>query len=183
MSNSARKYILIPEYRPLYAMRECYGPTHGPLTAPCPTPVTTIRKLLMQRGDEALTILEVLKNQDGSTTPPVQLTLENYTLPYDEIRNGKSMPDSTIATPPTVDEGVSPVIVVSGDKADNTVSINVDDTSADTVPEMGNDSVTENQPIEDTNEIDPYAGMTKAERKAARRAAQIAGNIGDIATK
>ena len=108
----AGKYILIPEYRPLYAMRDCFGPTHGPLQKPCPTPLDVIRRLLMQSGNEKLTIMEVLKNPDGTHTTPVQLTLENYTLPYEEILHGAKMPEKTTITELTADGmGVKPVVI------------------------------------------------------------------------
>ena len=43
----AHKYILIPDYKPLFAMRECFGPTNGPLEKPNYTPVEIIHKLLL----------------------------------------------------------------------------------------------------------------------------------------
>lgn len=82
-----RKHILIPEHRPLYAMRKCFGPTQGPLTQPTPTPVDVIGQLLLQKGKEALTIYEVKVDPTTRKTcsEPVKLTMENYRLPYDEI--------------------------------------------------------------------------------------------------
>ena len=84
---SARKYIIIPEYRPLYAMALCYGPLHGPLSKPCPTPIDVIGKLLLQSGAEKLTIYEVKAdpNNKNKMLPPVLLTLDNYRLPYETI--------------------------------------------------------------------------------------------------
>lgn len=87
MENNTRKYILIPEYRPLWAMRRCFGPTHGPLSEPCPTALDIIGDLLRQTGKEALTIFEV-PNPKERKGDPVRLTLDNYTLPYDEIVKG-----------------------------------------------------------------------------------------------
>lgn len=87
MENNTRKYILIPEYRPLWAMRRCFGPTHGPLSEPCPTALDIIGDLLRQTGKEALTIFEVPNPKDRKGDP-VRLTLDNYTLPYDEIVKG-----------------------------------------------------------------------------------------------
>lgn len=80
-----RKYILIPEYRPLFAMARCYGKTHGPLDRPTPVPIDIIGGLLSQRGQDKLTVYETKILPDGSSAPPVQLTLENYKLPYEEI--------------------------------------------------------------------------------------------------
>lgn len=88
----ADKYIIIPEYKPLYAMRYCFGPTHGPLEKPCPTPIDVIGKLLLQTGNEKLSIYEVKVDPKTHKTvgEPVQLTLTNYKRPYDDIVSGGS---------------------------------------------------------------------------------------------
>lgn len=85
MPKTARKFIIIPEFAPLYAMRTCFGPTHGPLKQPTPTPIDVIGMLLKQRGDEKLTVMEVVKLSNGDFSSPVLLTSLNYRLPYDEI--------------------------------------------------------------------------------------------------
>jgi len=109
-----RKYILIPEYAPLYSMRKCFGPTQGPLTRPTPTPVDIIGELLHQSGKEQLTIFEVIPEGKGFSDP-VQLTLTNYNLPYDEIVGKIPTPADAVAesieqTEPVV---VEPTIVES----------------------------------------------------------------------
>lgn len=111
MARPIRKYIMIPEYRPLFAMQECFGPQHGPLREPCPTPIPVIGKLLRQDGENKLTIYEVLKNADRTFSAPVLLTLDNYTLPYDEILGGKKV-DPGPALEPMKNEAkaVAPVI-------------------------------------------------------------------------
>lgn len=244
----ARKYILIPEYRPLYAMRDCFGPTHGPLQKPCPTPLDVIRRLLMQSGSEKLTIMEVLKNPDGTHTTPVQLTLENYTLPYEEILHGVKMPEKTTITELTADGmGVKPVVIrhdapadkipetpaekptptaVESETPDNepnqeqseksletteaeapaadTDTAATDEESADEEAQTDesadpDEDLAESEPeatetvtVEETNNVvietaqkgtDPYAGMTKAQRRAARReAAKNQQNTGSVET-
>lgn len=190
MVKGPRKYIVIPEYRPLYAMQECYGPTHGPLKQPCLTPLAVIRKLLLQTGNESLTVMEVIKDEKtGKYSEPVRLTLDNYMLPYDEIKNGKKVPTSEARVimskdrpiqpkkakfNPNPDLGkkeVAPVVeapaapVVEEATPTNKV-IDLEDTvhaesSADTVAD---DS------IDYEKEIPGYSTMTKAQRKAARRA-------------
>lgn len=190
MVKGPRKYIVIPEYRPLYAMQECYGPTHGPLKQPCLTPLAVIRKLLLQTGNESLTVMEVTKDEKtGKYSEPVRLTLDNYMLPYDEIKNGKKVPTSEARVimskdrpiqpkkakfNPNPDLGkkeVAPVVeapaapVVEEATPTNKV-IDLEDTvhaesSADTVAD---DS------IDYEKEIPGYSTMTKAQRKAARRA-------------
>ena len=115
----AQKYILIPEYRPLYAMQRCFGPTHGPLTKPCPTPIDVIGKLLLQSGDEKLTIYETKFDKNHNTLPPVLLTLSNYKMSYEEIAGleGKDpplektvkVPDKEPAVPEMVDQ-ITPTV-------------------------------------------------------------------------
>src|SRR5699024_5449157 len=109
MVKGPRKYIVIPEYRPLYAMQECYGPTHGPLKQPCLTPLAVIRKLLLQTGNESLTVMEVIKDEKtGKYSKPVRLTLDNYMLPYDEIKNGKKVPTSEARVIMSKDRPIQP---------------------------------------------------------------------------
>lgn len=190
MVKGPRKYIVIPEYRPLYAMQECYGPTHGPLKQPCLTPLAVIRKLLMQTGNESLTVMEVIKDEKtGKYSEPVRLTLDNYMLPYDEIKNGKKVPTSEARVimskdrpiqpkkakfNPNPDLGkkeVAPVVEapaapVAEESAPTHKVVDLEDTvhvesSVDAVPD---DS------IDYEKEIPGYSSMTKAQRKAARRA-------------
>lgn len=87
-----RKYILIPEYRPLYAMRRCFGPTHGPLERPTLTPIDVIGDLLKQTGSEQLSIYEVVKAANNKFSEPVRLTQTNYMKPYEEILENPSVP-------------------------------------------------------------------------------------------
>ena len=190
MVKGPRKYIVIPEYRPLYAMQECYGPTHGPLKQPCLTPLAVIRKLLMQTGNESLTVMEVIKDEKtGKYSEPVRLTLDNYMLPYDEIKNGKKVPTSEARVimskdrpvqpkkakfNPNPDLGkkeVAPVVEtpaapVAEEAAPTDKVIDLEDTVhvESSVDTAADDS------IDYEKEIPGYSTMTKAQRKAARRA-------------
>lgn len=190
MVKGPRKYIVIPEYRPLYAMQECYGPTHGPLKQPCLTPLAVIRKLLMQTGNESLTVMEVIKDEKtGKYSEPVRLTLDNYMLPYDEIKNGKKVPTSEARVimskdrpiqpkkakfNPNPDLGkkeVAPVVEapaapVVEEAAPTHKVIDLEDTVhvESSVDTAADDS------IDYEKEIPGYSTMTKAQRKAARRA-------------
>ena len=166
------------------------GPTHGPLKQPCLTPLAVIRKLLLQTGNESLTVMEVTKDEKtGKYSEPVHLTLDNYMLPYDEIKNGKKVPTSEARVimnkdrpiqpkkakfNPNPDLGkkeVAPVVEapaapVAEEAAPTNKVIDLEDTvhaesSADTVAD---DS------IDYEKEIPGYSTMTKAQRKAARRA-------------
>lgn len=101
-NQTVRKYIIIPEFAPLYAMAKCYGPTQAPLKAPTLTPVDVIGELLKQTGKQKVTIYEVVK--DGKKfSRPVQLTSLNYRLPYEEIcrQNGVIPPAETVEIVPS----------------------------------------------------------------------------------
>lgn len=110
-----KKYIVIPEYKPLYAMKYCYGPTHGPLTEPCPTPIEVIGKLLLQSGNEKLSIYEVKFDpiKRVRLSEPIKLTLTNYKLPYDEIVAGKAIDikpkETVVIDTKEASESVAPV--------------------------------------------------------------------------
>ena len=118
------KYIIVPNYCPLYAMSKCFGPTHGPLTKPCPTPVDIIRELLLQTGVEQVHIYEVGYDVAKRATygEPVRLTMSNYQIPYDQlVRNSASqyaagevvtteMTESKPVTPTVLEAKVDPII-------------------------------------------------------------------------
>ena len=211
-----RKYILIPEYRPLFAMARCYGKTHGPLDRPTPVPIDIIGGLLSQRGQDKLTVYETKILPDGSSASPVQLTLENYKLPYEEIV-GKPIIEENYAEPtmvttepdmqepevvaPTLVEESAPVEVESegtqeenipeeAELETNNVLIIEDHTAASDEAFVTGMSAEEDLEAESEKAIDESATvttvtesdsvqqprMTKAERKAARRAAEAQKN-------
>ena len=191
MVKGPRKYIVIPEYRPLYAMQECYGPTHGPLKQPCLTPLAVIRKLLLQTGNEALTVMEVTKDEKtGKYSEPVRLTLDNYMLPYDEIKNGKKVPTSEARVIMSKDRPIQPKKAkfnTNPDLGKKEVAPVVEAPAApvveeaapthkvidlaDTVQvESSADTVADDSSVDYEKEIPGYSTMTKAQRKAARRA-------------
>ena len=172
-------------------MQECYGPTHGPLKQPCLTPLAVIRKLLMQTGNESLTVMEVVKDEKtGKYSEPVRLTLDNYMLPYDEIKNGKKVPTSEARVimskdrpiqpkkakfNPNPDLGkkeVAPVVEapaapVAEEAAPTHKVVDLEDTVH---VESSADAVSDDSSIDYEKEIPGYSSMTKAQRKAARRA-------------
>lgn len=187
MVKGPRKYIVIPEFRPLYAMQECYGPTHGPLKQPCLTPLAVIRKLLLQTGNEALTVMEVTKDEKtGKYSEPVRLTLDNYMLPYDEIKNGKKVPTSEARVIMSKDRPIQPkkakfntnpdlgkkevAPVVETPAAEEEVPADKVIDVADTVQAESSVDSTVEDTIDYEKEIPGYSTMTKAQRKAARRA-------------
>lgn len=154
MPKTARKFIIIPEFAPLYAMRTCFGPTHGPLKQPTPTPIDVIGMLLKQRGDEKLTIMEVVKLSNGEFSTPVLLTPLNYRLPYDEIirleqedatvgevvstpiveeDEKEDIPDNTEETDISVDPNVLSSDTVLSDEAVEKVTITADQAEEDPI--------------------------------------------------
>lgn len=187
MVKGPRKYIVIPEYRPLYAMQECYGPTHGPLKQPCLTPLAVIRKLLMQTGNESLTVMEVIKDEKtGKYSEPVRLTLDNYMLPYDEIKNGKKVPTSEARVIMSKDRPIQPkkakfnpnpdlgkkevAPVVEAPAAEEAAPTHKVVDLEDTVHVESSVDAVSDDSIDYEKDIPGYSTMTKAQRKAARRA-------------
>ena len=192
-----RKYILIPEYRPLYAMRRCWGQTHGPLTKPCPVPVDVIGELLSQTGSEAVTIYEVKLNPDGSTTAPIQLTPENYMKSYDEIAGIKAPVDPIVENPEPVP--VEPTVLPSepdkDEKAEEeapAVEVPQESENTDVVVVEEKSEIKEEPAFEEKEEtkeddsniqVISTPRLTKAERKAARRAAAQAAAQNNTSTE
>ena len=192
-----RKYILIPEYRPLYAMRRCWGQTHGPLTKPCPVPVDVIGELLSQTGSEAVTIYEVKLNPDGSTTAPIQLTPENYMKPYDEIAGIKAPVDPIVENPEPIP--VEPTVLPSepdkDEKAEEeapAVEVPQESENTDVVVVEEKSEIKEEPAFEEKEEtkeddsniqVISTPRLTKAERKAARRAAAQAAAQNNTSTE
>lgn len=113
VNRSMTKYILVPEYRPLFAMAKIFGPTHGPLQKPTAAPVEIIGQLLLQDGLEKVTVFEVGYDPTQRKTfgKPVQLTRANYMIPYEELIKD-SMPNTKedrVTTDNKAPEVVNPV--------------------------------------------------------------------------
>ena len=116
VATGEKKYILIPEAYPLHAFGRVYGPSRGPLRVPTPAPIKVIGELLHQTGKEKVTISEVIpmtRNKQGQVltfSEPVRLTLENYTLPYEDILAGKTdaAPNQATIDPALSAEPVAP---------------------------------------------------------------------------
>ena len=186
-------YIIVPNYCPLYAMAKCFGPTHGPLTKPCPTPVDIIRELLLQTGVERVHIYEVGYDVEKRTTygEPVQLNMSNYQIPYEQlVRNSTSkyaagevvtteMTESKPVTPTVIEATVDPIITHE-DEEPTTISKTIDPTI--TFPESVEAEVSVLKegkvPVSSTAEMkegmepvvaQPTKRMSKAERRALRR--------------
>lgn len=194
------KYIIIPEWAPLWAFKEVFGPEWGPLEKPTPCPESVIGKLLKQSGKEKVTIYETKFDSNRKTLPPVQLNLDNYMMPYEEIiasmeANDGKVPEvkpdgkyiepaiepEQVAVNPVIVEEVAPIVENTVDDTPETV-----DTPTVTVTETPSFEASEEKvsepevevkieenvqvTVNETEQVNKYAGMTKAERKAARRA-------------
>lgn len=187
------KYIIVPNYCPLYAMSKCFGPTHGPLTKPCPTPVDIIRELLLQTGVEQVHIYEVGYDVQERATygEPVRLTMSNYQIPYDQLVRNSASPyaagevvtaeitESKPVTPTVIEAEVEESPAIEDEDENSTVSMA--DTAVDSTEpvEAENSVLKEGQvPASSTAEMkegmepvvaQPTKRMTKAERRALRR--------------
>lgn len=176
--DNARKYIIIPEYKPLYAMRKCFGPEHGPLQKPCLTPVDIIGELIAQK--EKVTVFEVKKLSDGIFCDPIQLTADNYMLPYDEIVSGVSKADApeSVKEPkaPVVAEAVAeivpetePEVMLAATEEDHVITEHVEPTVEAVDSEKVIGAADEASITNEDAPAEPAKHMTKAERRAARR--------------
>ena len=155
-----RKYIIVPEYAPLYALRKCFGPTKGPLSRPTQVPIDLIGELLHQTGKEKVSIFEVIPEGKGFSEP-VQLTLTNYTLPYEEIV-GKTpdLEDTVIVAvedqPPAA---VEPVVVSSAPEEEESE----DDQAPEAPVEPSAEEVPEAPVVETTTVTEPVESMSSEE--------------------
>ena len=122
-----KKYIIIPEAYPLFAMAKVFGPKNGPLSKPTPTPIPIIGELLQQTGKYKVSIYEVVPTEIDKKTgqitrfsDPVQLGLGNYTLPYEEIKNGKTeaAPAKVVVENIAPKAEIKPEVVVEEPKAE-----------------------------------------------------------------
>ena len=152
-----RKYIIVPEYAPLYALRKCFGPTKGPLSRPTQVPIDLIGELLHQTGKEKVSIFEVIP-EDKGFSEPVQLTLTNYTLPYEEIVGKTPDPEDTVIVavedqPPVADE---PVVVSSAPEEEESE----DDQAPEAPVEPSAEEVPEAPVVETTIVTEPVESMS-----------------------
>lgn len=165
------KYILIPEFAPLHAMKRCFGPEHGPLKQPAKVPIDIIGMLLMQTGKEKVTIYEVKEIQSKKPnkkefSEPIQLTIENYRLPYDEIIGIKNTEVVSMVNTdelPTHEPVVVAPVVVPSSPVDETENL---------VVETANESedekvVTMEEPIEEIRIDKPVSSDNVIEKADA----------------
>lgn len=193
------KYIIVPNYCPLYAMAKCFGPTHGPLTKPCPTPVDIIYELLLQTGVEKVHIYEVGYDVQKKITygEPVQLNMNNYKTPYEQLIHtsdskhdvGEIVPEeivtSTVVTPTVItaeaetapDEEVAEDVDVSTISEGEHEAVVTDsaedvDSAVNDTPEAPAEEIrVEEKPVSG-DQVSPPRRLSKSERRALRRHAE-----------
>jgi hypothetical protein len=169
------KYIIVPNYCPLYAMSKCFGPTHGPLTKPCPTPVDIIRELLLQTGVEKVHIYEVGYDVKKKTTygEPVQLNMSNYKIPYEQLicKSDSEYEVGEVVTEEVVTSTVvTPTIITAEAEPIETVVETTDDTatvSEDTSEVAVNDSTSEDEDVENPETIADEVKVEEEEKAVA----------------
>lgn len=192
-----KKYIKIPAYAPLYAMRKCHGPTTGPIKTPIPVPISIIGELLTQRTSTPR-IYEVVPIDPVHKiySEPVELTLANYKLPYNEIsptpvyfdENGKVVKEPTVelVTPATTETVLEkkaeevvetaeevkepvieePVVEVSEETATETESVETSDESVS--EEVAEEAETKEVEATETPAVESYK-LSKSERRRLAR--------------
>ena len=189
------KYIIVPEYRPLWAMARCFGPKYGPLTHPHQIPLDVIRDLINQKGRDQVTVLEVVpigKNKYTGTiqySDPIQLTADNYATPYEELAGIKE-PLQQAKSEPIEKTVIAPTPAPIPAK-EETLSEPVEETVTEPEPEKVEENpipatvpeaeATKDVPVEE--KTDPYAGMSKRERKEARRRERELAAISEAASE
>ena len=172
------KYITIPDYKPLWAMARCFGPLKGPLQKPICIPLDVIYDLICQSGNDKVSVYETIPVGKDKFTDPVLLTKENYHLPYDVI-TGITEPAPTAKIEETkVEEVIQPKVVQTESEPvveEREVETVIADEPA-TEPVVIENSVVEEETTGAAEEKieDKYAGMTKKQRKEARRAERLA---------
>lgn len=155
-----RKYIIVPEYAPLYALRKCFGPTKGPLSRPTQVPIDLIGELLHQTGKEKVSIFEVIPEGKGFSEP-VQLTLTNYMLPYEEIVGKTPDPEDTmiVAVEDQPPAAVEPVVVSTAPEAPEEEE-SEDDQAPEAPVEPSAEEVPEAPVVETTTVTEPVESMS-----------------------
>lgn len=156
-----KKYVIIPEFKPLYALARRFGPQTGPIRKPIPVDVDVIKDLLNQKPPVKVLEAHMTNVKLGLYSETVELTMTNYNTENFKIDKRASV-EVKVEKPSTTQETIP----------EPTVSVTV---NADTVDV----AITDDQIaaiVADANSVAETAKkpMTKAERKAAARAAREA---------
>lgn len=73
-----KKYVIIPDFVPLYAMRKIFGPQTGPIRKPIKVDTEIIRELLKQKPPVRVFEVKLTNVKLGTYDDKIELTLQNY---------------------------------------------------------------------------------------------------------
>lgn len=73
-----KKYIIVPEFVPLYAMRKVFGPQTGPIRKPIAVDTEIIRQLLQQKPPVKMYEVQLTNVKLLTYDKKVELTKDNY---------------------------------------------------------------------------------------------------------
>lgn len=73
-----KKYIIVPEFVPLYAMRKVFGPQTGPIRKPIAVDTEIIRQLLHQKPPVKMYEVQLTNAKLLTYDKKVELTKDNY---------------------------------------------------------------------------------------------------------
>lgn len=73
-----KKYVIIPDFIPLYAMRKVFGPQTGPIRKPIKVDTEIIRELLKQKPPVRVFEVKLTNVKLGTYDDKIELTLQNY---------------------------------------------------------------------------------------------------------
>lgn len=73
-----KKYVIIPDFVPLYAMRKVFGPQTGPIRKPIKVDTEIIRELLKQKPLVRVFEVKLTNVKLGTYDDKIELTLQNY---------------------------------------------------------------------------------------------------------
>lgn len=168
-----KKYIIIPGFGPLYALRKIFGPQNGPVRKPIRVETETIKELLIQKPPVKVLEVRLTDAKRGIYDETVELNLKNYDA-VNFSRIDKSQVEKTMETVATISDTLDIVrskveniaAAVTEPKEDPATVVNVIHTNPPIVEE-------EKVSIEPTPAIDvtmpPVQKLTKAQRRAAAK--------------
>ena len=73
-----KKYVIIPDFVPLYAMRKVFGPQTGPIRKPIKVDTEIVRELLKQKPPVRVFEVKLTNVKLGTYDDKIELTLQNY---------------------------------------------------------------------------------------------------------
>ena len=169
-----KKYIIIPGFGPLYALRKIFGPQNGPVRKPIRVETETIKELLIQKPPVKVLEVRLTDAKRGIYDETVELNLKNYDA-VNFSRTDTSPVEKTMETVAKINDTLDIVqskAAVIEPKEDPVNVVNVIHTNPPIVEEE-EVPVESQRTIEPTPAIDvtmpPVQKLTKAQRRAAAK--------------